>query len=49
MAEAVQGQAGRFDIFADLPVPPFPGGTALRAPLLTLAMTWYGLRDRLGL
>jgi len=49
MAEAVKGQAGRFDIFADLPVPPFPGGTALRAPLLTLAMTWYALRDRLGL
>ncbi|MDR9427236.1 MAG: FAD-binding oxidoreductase [Salibaculum sp.] len=49
MAEAVQGRAGRFDTFAALPVPPFPGGAALRAPLLTLAMTWYALRDRLGL
>lgn len=49
MAEAVAGQAERFDILSTLPTPPFPGGTALRAPLLTLAMTWYSLRDRLGI
>ena len=47
MAEAVRGDAARFDVFADLPPPRFPGGAALRAPLLALAMTWYGLRDRL--
>lgn len=49
MAEAVAGQAAGLDALARLPVPRFPGGSALRAPLLTLAMTWYGLRDRLGL
>ena len=49
MAEAVAGQAERFDILSQLPVDPFPGGAALRAPLLTLAMTWYSLRDRLGI
>lgn len=49
MAEAVDGQAGRFDTFAALPATPFPGGTTLRAPLLALAMTWFSLRDRLGL
>ncbi|SLN21331.1 NAD(P)/FAD-dependent oxidoreductase [Pseudooctadecabacter jejudonensis] len=49
MAEAVRGQAERFDVFASLPVPAFPGGTMLRAPLLAAAMTWYSLRDRLGL
>ena len=49
MADAVAGQAGRFDVMASLPVPPFPGGAAMRAPLLTLAMTWYALRDRLGI
>lgn len=49
MAEAVLGQAGRMDVMAGLPVPRFPGGAAFRAPLLTLAMTWYSLRDRLGL
>ncbi len=49
MAEALRGQAERFDVFAALPVPSFPGGTLLRAPLLAAAMTWYSLRDRLGL
>lgn len=48
MAEAITGQAGRFDTLADLKVPAFPGGTAFRAPILRLAMTWYALRDRLG-
>ncbi|NCO21125.1 MAG: FAD-binding oxidoreductase [Rhodobacterales bacterium] len=49
MAEAVIGQTGRLDVMAALPVPPFPGGAAMRAPLLTLAMTWFALRDRLGI
>jgi len=48
MAEAIAGQAERFDTLAKLPGMPFPGGTTLRAPLLTLAMTWFSLRDRLG-
>ncbi len=48
MAEAVLGQAGKFDVMAKLPVPGFPGGSALRTPLLALAMTWAALRDRLG-
>lgn len=49
MAEAVAGQAEKFDVMANLPTPNFPGGAAARAPLLTLAMTWYALRDRLGI
>lgn len=49
MAEAIAGQAERFDIMSQLPTPSFPGGTAARAPLLTLAMTWYAMRDRLGI
>ena len=49
LAEAIAGQAERFDILSTLPTPPFPGGAHLRAPLLTLAMTWYSLRDRLGI
>ncbi|WP_323007879.1 FAD-binding oxidoreductase [Pseudorhodobacter sp.] len=48
MAQAVQGQAGGFDVLAALPQPRFPGGPALRWPLLAAAMTWYGMRDRLG-
>jgi gamma-glutamylputrescine oxidase len=47
-AEAVAGQAERFDVLASLPQPRFPGGATLRWPLLVLAMTWYSLRDRLG-
>ena len=49
LAEATAGQAERFDLMASLPTPRFPGGTRLRWPLLVLAMTWYSLRDRLGL
>ncbi len=48
MAEAVMGQENGLTTLEALPVPRFPGGTAFRAPLLTLAMTWYALRDRLG-
>lgn len=47
-AETVAGQAERFDLMARLPVPLFPGGVALRQPILALAMGWYALRDRLG-
>ncbi|WP_128253579.1 NAD(P)/FAD-dependent oxidoreductase [Falsirhodobacter deserti] len=49
LAEAVAGQAERFDLMARLPQQRFPGGMALRAPLLATAMTWYAMRDRLGL
>lgn len=45
-AETVAGQAERFDVFSRIPTPRFPGGAALRSPLLVLAMLWYGLRDR---
>ncbi len=49
MAEAVAGQSERFDLMARLKLPAFPGGAALRSPLLVLAMTWFSLRDRLGI
>ncbi len=49
MAEAVAGQAERFDLMAGMPQPRFPGGATLRWPLLVLAMIWYSTRDRLGL
>ena len=48
LAEAISGQAGRFDLMASLPTLRFPGGPRFRHPLLVLAMTWYSLRDRLG-
>ncbi|WP_295363542.1 FAD-binding oxidoreductase [Arenimonas sp.] len=47
IAEAIRGQAGRLDAFARIPHRPFPGGRALRTPLLVAAMAWYKLRDAL--
>ncbi len=46
-AEAVAGQAERFDLFGRLPHRVFPGGRALRTPALVLGMLWYRLRDLL--
>ena len=47
VAEAIAGQAGRFDLFTRLSHRDFPGGRALRTPLLVLGMLWYRLRDLL--
>lgn len=49
LSQAICGQAGQFDTMARLQVPPFPGGAALRKPVLALAMSWFALRDRLGI
>lgn len=46
VSEAVNGQMAKFDIMSQLPTPKFPGGAALRWPLLPLALTWYAMRDR---
>ncbi len=48
MADVILGEAAGFDLMSRLPCPRFPGGSALRSPLLVLAMTWYATRDRLG-
>ena len=48
MALAIQGQAQGFDAMAAVPAPAFPGGAMMRSPLLVLAMSWFSLRDRLG-
>ncbi|WP_298861309.1 FAD-binding oxidoreductase [uncultured Sulfitobacter sp.] len=49
MAQAIQGDGDGFDTMAAMPVTPFPGGPAMRSPLLVLAMSWYAMRDRLGI
>ncbi len=48
VAEAMAGDASRFDIFARLRHRTFPGGALLRTPALVLGMAWYRLRDMLG-
>ncbi|MBP7001079.1 FAD-binding oxidoreductase [Amaricoccus sp.] len=48
LAEAIDGDTSRFDVFAAMPWVPFPGGQALRVPYSVMGSWWYGLRDRLG-
>lgn len=48
VAEAISGDATRFDVFSRLRHRPFPGGRWLRTPALVLGMAWYRLRDLLG-
>jgi gamma-glutamylputrescine oxidase len=45
LAEAIAGQAERFDVMARLKHHDFPGGTHFRRPTLVMAMTWFRLRD----
>ena len=47
MAEAIAGDAGRFDVFTRIPHAPFPGGP-LRRAALTVGMLYYRLRDLLA-
>lgn len=47
VAEAIAGQAERFDIFTRIKHHDFPGGKLLRRPTLVLAMTWFRMRDLL--
>jgi gamma-glutamylputrescine oxidase len=48
VAEAIAGDASRFDVFARLRHRAFPGGALLRTPALVLGMAWYRLRDMLA-
>jgi gamma-glutamylputrescine oxidase len=47
VAEAVAGQAERFDVFAKLQHRKFPGGPLLRTPSLVLGMAYHQLKDML--
>ncbi len=47
VAEAIAGDAERFDTFARIRHRPFPGGRLLRTPALVMGMAYYRLRDML--
>ena len=47
VAEAIAGNAERFDTFARIRHRPFPGGRLLRTPALVAGMAYYRLRDML--
>lgn len=46
-AEAVTGNRDRLALFRELNIPAFPGGRRLRKPLLTAALTWYSMLDKI--
>lgn len=48
LAEALRGQAERFDAFGSLPHYPFPGGRLFRVPFTAMGAWYYSLRDKLG-
>lgn len=48
LADAINGDSKRFDVFSDLPYLPFPGGRALRVPYSMVGSWWYAMRDKLG-
>ena len=47
IADAMAGEAEKFDLFGSIPTRSFPGGDLLRWPGMVLGMSWYALRDRL--
>ncbi len=49
LAEAVHGDLTRFDVMAGVRPPALPPLGPARGAALALAMTWYALRDRLGI
>lgn len=48
VAEAINAQAERFDVFSRLKHRRFPGGPLLRTPTLAVGMLWHRLRDCLS-
>ena len=48
LADAIQGESGTLDVFGRIKHANFPGGEALRTPLLVLATMYYRLRDLCG-
>lgn len=48
VADALTHDPALLDLMERLPCPTFPGGTALRGPILFLAMSYFALMDRIG-
>ncbi|MGY1882158.1 NAD(P)/FAD-dependent oxidoreductase [Pseudomonas reactans] len=49
LAEGIHaGHSTGLDIFSQVPHMTFPGGKALRSPLLALGMLWYRLKELMG-
>jgi gamma-glutamylputrescine oxidase len=46
-AEAINAQSGRWDVFANMPNYPFPGGRLFRVPLTMMGAWYYGMKEKL--
>jgi gamma-glutamylputrescine oxidase len=49
LAEAIDGDMARFDVFARVPWVPFPGGRLFRVPYSMIGSWYYGFKDKFGL
>ncbi len=49
LAEAVDGDSSRFDVFAKVRWFPFPGGRMFREQYCMVGSWWYAMRDALGI
>lgn len=47
IAEAIDGEVAKMDVFGKVKIPTYPGGTLLRWPGFYLGMVYYSLKDRL--
>ena len=48
VADALIHDPAMLDLVSGFPCPAFPGGAALRGPILFLAMSYFALKDRIG-
>lgn len=49
LAEAISGDASRYDVFEKVPYIPFPGGRMFRVPYSMIGSWYYGFKDKFGL
>ncbi|WP_219702544.1 NAD(P)/FAD-dependent oxidoreductase [Marinomonas lutimaris] len=49
LADAIEGDIARYEVFASMPQYPFPGGRLLRVPYTAMGAAYYSLRDKLGI
>lgn len=49
LAEAINGDLSRFDVFAKVPWIPFPGGRMFRVPYSVMGSWYYAIKDKFGL
>jgi gamma-glutamylputrescine oxidase len=49
LAEAISGDASRYDVFEKVPYIPFPGGRMFRVPYSMIGSWYYSFKDKFGM